>query len=87
MSLQADLNRLAGTTGRDAQGAAQVWANRPGLDLLGCLNHKNGSVGLGLVAVCNALAGTSYLGVDAAAARIPSGPPAMRIAYVGVPVA
>jgi hypothetical protein len=51
--LQGTLNRLAGTTGKDAN----IWAGTTGKDLLGALNAKNGTTGLGLNAVCNSLAG------------------------------
>jgi hypothetical protein len=53
-SLQAALQRLSSTT-LDAQGAANVWAATTGLDLLGALNAKNGTVGVGMAAVCAAL--------------------------------
>lgn len=56
MELQAELNRLAGTTGLDAQGAANVWAGTTGLDLVGALNAKAGTSGLGLNGVCSSLA-------------------------------
>ena len=55
--IQESLNHLAGTSGLDAQAAAQKWANST-KDLLGALNDKNGSYGLGLNLVCNQLAGT-----------------------------
>lgn len=71
--LHAEMNRLAGTTGLDAQGAAQIAANAPGADLIGALNRKNGSTGLDLLAVLNALAGTSHLDMNKAAASIPAG--------------
>lgn len=64
------LNRLAGTTGLEAQGAAQVWASAPGMDLLGCLNKKNGTSGVGLLGVLNSLAGTTALDVEGAAAHL-----------------
>ena len=67
--LQLNLNRVIGRTGNDpfldAQGAANVWAST-NLDLLGALNAKAGTDGLGLNAVCNALAGTSNLDADGA---------------------
>lgn len=59
MEIQRELNRLAGTTGLDAQAAANDWAGTTQKDLLGALNAKNSSSGLGLNAVCNAIAGTS----------------------------
>lgn len=68
--LQKSMNRVAKTTGLDAQGAANVWAGTYGLDLLGALNAKNGSVGLGLNAVLNSLAGTTDLDADGAAVQI-----------------
>ena len=54
---QESLNHLAGTSGLDAQAAAQKWAGS-NKDLLGALNDKNHSYSLGLNLVCNALAGT-----------------------------
>lgn len=68
--LKAALNRVAGTSGLESQGAAQVWAGAPGMALLGALNKKNGTQGLGLLAVLNDLAGTSGLGEDAAAGKL-----------------
>lgn len=56
MTLQADLNRLAGTTGLDAQLAANVWAGTTGRDLVAALNAKNGTTGLELNGVLKALA-------------------------------
>jgi hypothetical protein len=44
MTLVSDLNRLAGTTGRSAQGAANVWAGTSNLDLVGALNVKAGNL-------------------------------------------
>ncbi len=46
--LQAELNRLAGTTNLDMQGAANVLAGTVGLDLVGALNVAAGTVGLEL---------------------------------------
>lgn len=67
--LQAELNRLAGTTGLDAQGAANVYAGTTGLDLVGALNAKAGNTERReLAGVLNQLAGTTGLGVNAAAA-------------------
>lgn len=66
----SSLNRLAGTTGLEAQGAAQVWADAPDTDLIGCLNKKNGTEGVELLGVLNSLAGTVGLGRDAAARAI-----------------
>jgi len=60
------LNRLAGTTGLGAAGAANAWAGTTGLELVGALNRKtNGnhpaasSPQLELNGICNALAGTT----------------------------
>lgn len=39
-SLAAELNRLAGTTGLDEQGAANVYASTTGLATVGALNIK-----------------------------------------------
>lgn len=64
------LNRVAGTVALEAQGAAQVWADAPGMELLGCLNKKNGTSGVGLLGVLNSLAGTDRLDVNAAAAHL-----------------
>lgn len=66
------MNRLAGTVGLDAQGAAQVWASEPGAPLLACLNKKAGTVGVGFLEVLNDLAGTTGLGAQAAASQISS---------------
>ena len=54
------LNVLAGTfvgghSLLDEAGAANRWAGTTRLDLLGALNHKAGTVGWGLDAVCNLL--------------------------------
>lgn len=72
--LQAALRRLSGTT-LEAQGAANIWAGTTGLELLGALNTKAGNPRgqwVGLEAVLNQLAGTTGLGVQAAAGRITS---------------
>jgi hypothetical protein len=69
---QESLNHLAGTTGKDAQGAAQAWAHST-KDLLGALNDKNGSYGLGLNLVCNRLAGTVNLEAQAALSHLAFG--------------
>lgn len=61
--LQAELNRLAGTSGLDAQGAANVGAGTSGLDLVGALNRWAGTSGLELNGACRALA--TVLGGDA----------------------
>lgn len=58
--LQHALRRVSGTT-LDAQGAANAWAGSTGLDLLAALNAKAGNAPgsrVGLIAVCNQLAGT-----------------------------
>lgn len=66
MTLQADLQRLSGTT-LDAQGAANVWAGTVGLELVGALNTKAGldrSVWLELDGVLAYLMGTAGLAGD-----------------------
>jgi hypothetical protein len=66
---QGVLNQLAGTSGLDAQGAANVWAGLPigTLELIGALNHRNGTYAngqsRGLNKVCRELAGLA-LNVD-----------------------
>ena len=62
--LTAELNRLASTTGKAAQGAANVYAGTSGLGLIAALNIKASGVRQpsaykGLNAVCNELAGTT----------------------------
>ena len=69
---QESLNHLAGTSGLDAQAAAQKWAGS-NKDLLGALNDKNHSYGLGLNLVCNRLAGTQNLDAQAALSRLAYG--------------
>lgn len=77
-TLQYELNRLAGTLvngvpSRDAQAAANIWAGTEGLALVGALNVQAGNVLPNyreLQGVLNQLAGTSGLGVDAAATAI-----------------
>lgn len=72
------LNRLAGTLvngvpTRDAQGAANIWAGTTGLSLVGALNVHAGNTipnRKELQGVLNQLAGTSGLGVNAAATAI-----------------
>ena len=69
--LPFNLNRKAGTTGRDAQAAANIWAGTTGLDLVGALNQKaqlNRSPAdyKDLQGVLNELAGTTGLGVEKA---------------------
>jgi hypothetical protein len=77
------LNRLASTIVNgvpqlDAQGAANKWANTTGLAIVGALNTLYASRNAGknynydLQGVLNALAGTSGLGINEAAARISS---------------
>jgi len=63
-SLTAELNRLASTTGKAAQGAANVYAGTSGLGLIAALNIKASGVRQpseykGLNAICNELAGTT----------------------------
>jgi hypothetical protein len=63
-SLTAELNRLAGTTGKADQGAANVYASTSGLGVLAALNLKASgarqpSAYKGLNAICNELASTS----------------------------
>ena len=63
-SLTAELNRLAGTTGKADQGAANVYASTSGLGVLAALNIKASatrqpSAYKGLNAVCNELASTT----------------------------
>jgi len=63
-SLTAELNRLASTTGKAAQGAANVYAGTSGLGLNAALNKKadanrQPSAYKGLNAICNELAGTT----------------------------
>ena len=63
-TLTAELNRLASTTGKAAQGAANVYAGTSGLGLIAALNIKASGVRQpsaykGLNAICNELAGTT----------------------------
>jgi len=63
-SLTAELNRLASTTGKAAQGAANVYAGTSGLGINAALNKKadanrQSSAYKGLNAICNELAGTT----------------------------
>lgn len=77
-TLQYEMNRLAGTLVHgvptlDAQGAANVWAETTGLDLVHALNVKatNDLPDFKeLAGVLNQLAGTTGLGVDGAATAI-----------------
>lgn len=63
-SLNSELNRLAGTTGKADQGAANAYAGTSGLGLLAALNKKADATRQpnnykGFNAVCNELAGTT----------------------------
>jgi len=63
-SLNVELNRLAGTTGKADQGAANTYASTSGLGVIAALNIKaSGSrqptAYKGLNAVCNELASTT----------------------------
>ena len=63
-SLTAELNRLASTTGKAAQGAATVYAGTSGLGLNAALNikadaNRQPSAYKGLNAICNELASTT----------------------------
>jgi len=63
-SLTAELNRLASTTSKAAQGAANVYAGTSGLGVVAALNIKASGVRQpsaykGLNAICNELAGTT----------------------------
>ena len=63
-SLNAELNRLAGTTGKADQGAANTYASTSGLGLVAALNKKASgarqpSAYKGLNAICNELASTT----------------------------
>jgi hypothetical protein len=77
------LNRLAGTVLNgvpqlEAQGAANKWAGTTGLATVGALNtlyasrNSGKNYGYDLPGILNALAGTTGLGVNEAAARIVS---------------
>jgi hypothetical protein len=70
-SLTAELNRLAGTTGLDEQGAANAWAGTSGKATVGALNYKVSSsrspnIFKDIDGVCNELAGTTGLAAPAA---------------------
>jgi len=63
-SLTAELNRLAGTTGKADQGAANTYASTSGLGVNAALNKKadanrQPTSYKGLNAICNELASTS----------------------------
>lgn len=83
--IRTSLNRLAGTTAFDAQGAANIWAGTTGFDLLGALNVRAGTTGLGLNGVCNRLAGTTGLEAqDALDSHAFGGPAADRDTWLTV---
>lgn len=70
-SLTAELNRLAGTTGLDEQGAANAWAGTTGKATVGALNYKASSsrspnAFKDLDGICNELASTTGLAAPAA---------------------
>ncbi len=70
MELTAALNAIAGTTGLEAQGAANVIAGTTDRDLVAALNIVAGNTTyIELQGVLNQLAGSSGLGVNAAATR------------------
>jgi len=56
VSIQGELNRIAETSGLDAQGAANLLAGTSGKEFLGALNAIVGTQGKGLVFVCNQIA-------------------------------
>ncbi len=63
-SFNAELNRLAGTTGVADQGAANLYAGTSGVGVLRALNlkadaNRQPTEYKGLNAICNELAGTS----------------------------
>jgi hypothetical protein len=63
-SLNAELNRLAGTTGRADQGAANAYAGTTGLGVIAALNirasaSRQPNAYKGLNAICNELASTT----------------------------
>ena len=65
-SLTAELNRLASTTGKAAQGAANVYAGTSGLGLIAALNYKADPTRQpddykDFNAICNEIAGTTGL--------------------------
>jgi hypothetical protein len=70
-SLTAELNRLAGKTGLDEQGAANAWAGTTGLATVGALNIKVSASRTrnnfkDIDGVCNELAGRTGLAAPAA---------------------
>jgi len=62
LALQRELNRLAGTEGLEAAGAANVWAETEGLELVGALNAKAGTDGVELEGVARLLGFTGEEG-------------------------
>lgn len=72
--ITAELNRLAGTTGLEAAGAANAFAGTTGLDIVGALNMAIGRTSpatwLDLGGVCNLLAGTTGLEPAGALAQV-----------------
>lgn len=70
-----ELNRLAGTEGLEAAGAANAFAGTSGLEVVGALNAANGTTGVGLDEVCRQLAGLSGgESAQAALAQVTLGP-------------
>lgn len=70
-SLAAELNRLAGTSGLDEQGAANAYALTTGLATVGALNIKAQAARTrdkfkDIDGICNELAGTTSLAAPAA---------------------
>jgi hypothetical protein len=70
-SLTAELNRLAGTSGLDEQGAANAYAGTTGMPTVGALNIKASSSRTrdkfkDLDGICNELASTTGLAAPAA---------------------
>ena len=66
MSFQREINRLAGTTGKAEQGAANTYASTSGLGINAALNKKADANRQpnnykGLNAICNELASTTNL--------------------------
>ena len=73
--LRTELNRLAGTTNLDAQGAANTYAGTTGMDLVGALNVKAGialASRLELNGVASRLAGTTDTEAASALALVPA---------------
>jgi hypothetical protein len=70
-SLTAELNRLAGTSGLDEQGAANAYASTTGMPTVGALNIKAQAARTrdkfkDLDGICNELASTTGLAAPAA---------------------